>query len=149
MLVATTSLGLSPVWQTSSTKPVPTLCLIPPIGWTVDFHMRCAESFSVLWNGTGPTRRQFLCLYLSRHPADHAGILSVRAKIQNADDEYDASNRFFLRGLYAGFRGDLDDVENGFLKSPLTVKVCHSFVFLQPCLSVCIHDSDASLPCRL
>ncbi|EIM90541.1 uncharacterized protein STEHIDRAFT_109013 [Stereum hirsutum FP-91666 SS1] len=56
---------------------------------------------------------------------------AVRANIQNAHGNYDASNRFFLRGFYAGFKGDENDLEKGLLMSPLLVKA-FKFLFTSP-----------------
>ena len=48
---------------------------------------------------------------------------SVRRKIRNA--EIDISEDFFLTCLYPNGRGNPDDVEQGFLRSSLLVKVCN------------------------
>jgi hypothetical protein len=48
---------------------------------------------------------------------------SVRAKIRDEVDGYSASSDYWLRCLYAGETGDPGDVEKGFLKSRLLVKV--------------------------
>ena len=50
-------------------------------------------------------------------------ITSVRAKIRDEVDGYSASANFWLRCLYEGEQGDPEDVEKGFLKGQLLVKV--------------------------
>lgn len=50
---------------------------------------------------------------------------SVRAGIRDGLDGYDASNNYWIRCLYKGKRGDPNDVEKGFLKSTLLVKVMY------------------------
>jgi len=49
---------------------------------------------------------------------------SVRAKIRDEVGGYSASADYWIRCLYEGERGDPEDVEKGFLKSGLLVKVC-------------------------
>ena len=49
--------------------------------------------------------------------------ISVRAKIRDEVDDYSASVDYWLRCLYEGEKGDPEDVEKGFLKSELLVKV--------------------------
>jgi len=56
-------------------------------------------------------------------------LISVCAKIRDSTDGYSASNDYWLRCLYEDEKGDLEDVEKGFLKSTLLVKVyltCYS-----------------------
>jgi len=48
---------------------------------------------------------------------------SVRAKIRDEVDGYSASTDYWIRCLYEGERGDPEDVEKGFLKSELLVRV--------------------------
>jgi len=48
---------------------------------------------------------------------------SVRAKIRDGIDGYSASDYYWLRCLYEEEKGDPEDVEKGFLKSTLLVKV--------------------------
>lgn len=55
-----------------------------------------------------------------RPPFSH---ISVRAKIRDCSDGHCASNNYWLRCLYDGEKGDPEDVEKGFLKSTLLVKV--------------------------
>lgn len=47
----------------------------------------------------------------------------VRAKLREADPEYDFTSSFFLRCLYDGENGDHRDPEKGFLKGPLLLRV--------------------------
>ena len=56
---------------------------------------------------------------------------SVRAKIRDGLDGYSAADDYWIRCLYKGEEGDPEDVEKGFLKSTLLVKVsvC-SFLFV-------------------
>lgn len=49
--------------------------------------------------------------------------ISVRAKIRDCSDEHNASSSYWLRCLYEGENGDPEDVETGFLKSVLLIKV--------------------------
>ena len=48
---------------------------------------------------------------------------SIRAKIREEVDGYSASADFWIRCLYQGEKGDSADVEKGFLKGQLLVKV--------------------------
>ena len=53
---------------------------------------------------------------------------SVRAKVRDEIDGYSASEDYWIRCLYEGERGNPEDVEKGFLKSELLVRVrfpCH------------------------
>jgi len=50
-------------------------------------------------------------------------LVSIRAKIRDFTDGYNASNDYWLRCLYEGEKGDPENVEEGFLKSTLLVKV--------------------------
>lgn len=57
----------------------------------------------------------------------HQGTLSifhtsVRAKVRDEVDGYNASADYWIRCLYEGEQGDPGDVEKGFLKSELLVK---------------------------
>ena len=51
---------------------------------------------------------------------------SIRTKIRDEIDGYSASADYWLRCLYEGERGNPEDVEKGFLKSELLVRVCAS-----------------------
>ena len=48
---------------------------------------------------------------------------STRVKIRECDDGYNASGDYWLRCLYEDEKGDPLDVEKGFLKSNLLLKV--------------------------
>ena len=48
---------------------------------------------------------------------------SVRAKLRDADPEYDFASSYFLRCLYEGESGDVRRPEIGFLKGPLLLRV--------------------------
>lgn len=48
---------------------------------------------------------------------------SIRAKIREGCDGYNAFDYYWLRCLYEGETGDPKDVETGFLKNALLVKV--------------------------
>lgn len=50
-------------------------------------------------------------------------LYSIRAKIRDSIDGHSASNNYWVRCLYEGEKGDPEDVEKGFLKSTLLVKV--------------------------
>lgn len=50
-------------------------------------------------------------------------LISVRAKIRDGIDGYNALDDYWVRCLYEGEKGDPEDVEKGFLKSSLLVKV--------------------------
>jgi len=58
-----------------------------------------------------------------RYQANSHFLISIRAKIRDGVDGYSASNSYWLRCLYDGEKGDPEDVEKGFLKSTLLVKV--------------------------
>lgn len=49
---------------------------------------------------------------------------SVRARVRDEVDGYSASSDYWLRFLYEGEDGNPDDVEKGFLKSEILIKVC-------------------------
>ena len=53
----------------------------------------------------------------------HYFLTSIQTKIRNETDGYSASNDYWLRCLYEGENGNPEDVEKGFLKSSLLVKV--------------------------
>jgi len=48
---------------------------------------------------------------------------SVRAKVRDEVDGYSASEDYWIRCLYEGGRGNPEDVEKGFLKGELLVRV--------------------------
>lgn len=48
---------------------------------------------------------------------------SIRTKIRDCVDGYDSCANFWVRCLYEGEEGDPEDVEKGFLKSSLLIKV--------------------------
>ena len=50
-------------------------------------------------------------------------LISVRAKIRDGIDGHYAFDDYWVRCLYEGEKGDPEDVEKGFLKSNLLVKV--------------------------
>jgi len=50
-------------------------------------------------------------------------LISVWAKIRDGIDGHSTSDDYWLRCLYEGESGDPEDVEKGFLKSTLLVKV--------------------------
>jgi hypothetical protein len=50
-------------------------------------------------------------------------LISVRAKLRNADPGYDFASSFFLRCLYEGESGDPNSPDVGFLKGPLLIRV--------------------------
>ena len=50
-------------------------------------------------------------------------LVSTRAKIRDCVDGYNASNDYWLQCLYKGEKGNPENVEEGFLKSTLLVKV--------------------------
>ena len=52
----------------------------------------------------------------------HYLFISVRAKIRDGIDGYNAFDDYWLCCLYEGEKGDPEDVEKGFLKSSLLVK---------------------------
>lgn len=49
-------------------------------------------------------------------------FISVRAKIRDGIDGYNAFDDYWICCLYEGEKGDPEDVEEGFLKSRLLVK---------------------------
>ena len=53
-------------------------------------------------------------------------ITSVRAKLRecNLDEGFDFAKNFFIRCFYINYEGDPENVEKGFLRSPLLVQVC-------------------------
>lgn len=55
---------------------------------------------------------------------DNLLLHSVRAKIRDGLDNYYAFDDYWIRCLYEDEQGDPEDVEKGFLKSSLLVKVC-------------------------
>ena len=62
----------------------------------------------------------------SRYPGHRANFhfpISIRAKVRDFSDGYNASEDYWLRCLYEGENGDPENVEKGFLKSTLLVKV--------------------------
>jgi hypothetical protein len=63
----------------------------------------------------------------SCHPGHRATLTtfhtSVRAKIRDQVDGYSASANYWIRCLYEGENGDPEDVEKGFLKGELLVRV--------------------------
>jgi hypothetical protein len=50
-------------------------------------------------------------------------FIRVRAKIRDGIDDYSTLDDYWIRCLYEGEEGDPEDVEKGFLKSNLLVKV--------------------------
>ena len=50
-------------------------------------------------------------------------FISIRAKIRDGIDDYNASSNFWIWCLYEREEGDPEDIEKGFLKSLLLVKV--------------------------
>ena len=86
-----------------------------------DCKMISPVGFSVQSGTTGTTS--------SEHPSATQSIvstyifISIRAKIRDCIDGYNAFDDYWLRCLYEGEEGDPEDVEKGFLKSTLLVKV--------------------------
>lgn len=62
-------------------------------------------------------------------------FVSVRAKVRDCIDEYNASDNYWLRCLYEGEKGDPENVEEGFLKSALLVKVQDTSLYASLCAS--------------
>ena len=60
-------------------------------------------------------------------------FISIRAKIWDGIDNYNASDDFWIRCLYKGEEGDPEDVEKGSLKSALLVKVINMYVVSERC----------------
>ncbi len=64
-------------------------------------------------------------------------LSSTRAKLRAYDEEFDWLSSYHLRCFYANYEGDLDQLELGFLKSTLLLKVCSAFLaFLSVFLSL-------------
>ena len=68
----------------------------------------------------------------------HIVFFSVRAKIQDGVDNHNTFDDYWIRCLYEGEQGDPEDVEKGFLKGILLVKV--------RILPPCPQDAD---PCQI
>ena len=60
-------------------------------------------------------------------------FISIRAKIRDGIDDYNAFGDFWIRCLYEGEEGDPEDVGKGFLKSALLVKVINMYVVSVRC----------------
>jgi hypothetical protein len=53
-------------------------------------------------------------------------LLSIRAKLRNAEPDFDFTSSFFLRCLYEGESGDPESPDIGFLKGPLLMRVSYA-----------------------
>ena len=62
-------------------------------------------------------------------------LISVRAKVRDCIDGYSASDNYWLRCLYEGEKGNPENVEEGFLKSALLVKVW-TLPIMSPCVRI-------------
>ena len=60
---------------------------------------------------------------------------SVRARVRDEADGYSASSDYWIRCLYDGEKGDPEDVEKGFLKGDLLVRVRFSTTATIPNIS--------------
>ena len=69
-------------------------------------------------------------------------VVSIRAKVRDEMDGYSILENYWLRCLYQDEEGDPEDVEKGFLKSGLLVKV--RIPSLPPLL-----DSGSLIACRI
>lgn len=56
---------------------------------------------------------------------------TIRARLRNCEEGYDINSSYFLRCLYQSGTGNINDVEDGFLKSGLLVKV-FKHIFTSP-----------------
>jgi hypothetical protein len=71
-------------------------------------------------------------------------LISVRAKIHNGIDGHDTFDDYWICCLYEDENRDPEDVEKGFLKSNLLVKVR-----IPPTMPPRLRDSADRLPSRL
>lgn len=69
---------------------------------------------------------------------------SVCTKIHDEVDGFSASSDYWLRFLYEGENGDPEDVEKGFLKGQLLVKV-RLYFLSDPYLTTCSIDLQSHL----
>ena len=77
--------------------------------------------FSVQLSMTGMTQCEFFPS--PRAQENSLFFFSIRAKIRDGVDNHNAFDNYWIRCLYEGEQGDPEDVENGFLKNVLLVKV--------------------------
>jgi hypothetical protein len=71
---------------------------------------------------SGTTQRECFLLAVTRVKLILV-VSSVRAKLRERTDSHDAFGDYWIRCLYEGEEGDPEDVEKGFLKSRLLIKV--------------------------
>ena len=93
--------------------------------WSSKWHHRSPVMSNWTFLGWWRVRYTYRCLSRWRILFD-----SVRCKIQNA--ELDISEDYFLACLYPRGLGNPDDVERGFLRSGLLIKVCKFFIYYLP-----------------
>ena len=87
-----------------------------------DCKMISQAGFSVRSSITGMTQGERLSAAQSSEKT-YCFLISVRAKIRDGIDGHDAFDDYWIRCLYEDENGDPEDVEKGFLKSNLLVKV--------------------------
>jgi len=88
-----------------------------------DYRTISPAGFSVRSSTTGMTWGKRLPTTQSAEANSLFFIISVRAKIRDGIDGHNAFDDYWLHCLYEGEKGDPEDVEKGFLKSTLLVKV--------------------------
>ena len=107
------------------------------VTWSHNFNSPAPSSFfrcgCVPLSTIGMIWGKLICYQLSiidywphTQHAEKTSHTSVCAKIHDKVNGYNTSSDFWLRCLYEGEQGDPADVEKGFLKSRLLVKVCIS-----------------------
>ncbi|KAM6489009.1 hypothetical protein JOM56_014326 [Amanita muscaria] len=70
---------------------------------------------------------------------------TLRARLRNCEDGYDINSSYFLRCLYQGGTGNIDDIEEGFLKSGLLVKV-FKHIFTSPSSANASVEASENVP---
>lgn len=72
------------------------------------------------------------CKYFFPQSLNRLTILlnSVQAGIHDGLDGYNTADNYWIRCLYEGEKGNPNDIEEGFLKSTLLVKVCADGIVL-------------------
>lgn len=85
------------------------------------YKMISLDGCSVQSSTTGRTQCKCSSALATQHA--HDTLHSIRAKIRDGLDGYTTSDDYWIRCLYEDEKGDPGDVEKGFLKSALLVKV--------------------------
>ena len=84
--------------------------------------MTLQDDYYVLQSSIGITLRE--SLIIQARTGVFIFIYSTRAKLRACDEEFDWLSSYHSRCFYTNYKPDMTQLESGFLKSTLLIKVC-------------------------